>query len=270
MNTWIEDLNTACSALPRTGLERMDSVQLMRRFDSKYVVPQSWLPEMIEAMQGHAHLLEVEGQWDSAYSNVYFEPPGDDFLMDHLRGKARRMKVRTRTYGSNGLSFLEVKRRLPGGRTLKDRMLRDNADATEFNVAELDFLREHARDYDTLEPRLHGAFQRLTLVDFDRKERVTIDRDLTCGLHGEAPSPLLEGLAILEIKQPRPDRYGPAQRWLRNRDGRHGIVGRKTRVSKYTVSRLTCDPNIAGRTYLSTYRRLQDARAWAEDLQART
>ena len=115
MNTWIEDLKTACSALPRTGLERMDSVQLMRRFDSKYVVPESWLPEMIEAMQGHAHLLEVEGQWDSAYSNVYFEPPGDDFLMDHLRGKARRMKVRTRTYGSNGLSFLEVKRRLPGG-----------------------------------------------------------------------------------------------------------------------------------------------------------
>ena len=50
--------------------------------------------------------------------------------------------------------------------------------------------------------------------------------------------------------------------------GKAGIIGRKTRVSKYTVSRLLCDPDIAGRTYLSTYRRLEGARAWAENLQA--
>ena len=270
MKTWIEKLNSACSALPRTGLERMDSVQLMRRFDAKYVVPESWLPGLVEAMAPHAHLLEVDGQWDAPYHNLYFERPGDDFLLDHLRGKSRRMKVRTRTYGSNGLSFLEVKRRLPGGRTIKDRMLRKGEGQFGFNAEEQAFLAEHVRDSAQLEPRLHGDFQRLTLVDFDRKERVTVDRNLTCGLHGEAPQPLLAGLAIIEVKQPRPDRYGPAQRWLREKDGRHGIVGRKTRVSKYTVSRLKCDPNIAGRTYLATYRRLQDARAWAEDLQAQT
>ncbi|RPG80109.1 MAG: polyphosphate polymerase domain-containing protein [Crocinitomicaceae bacterium TMED114] len=268
MNTLIENLQLACDAMRRAGLERMDSVQLMRRFDAKYVVPESWLPGLVDAMKGHAHLLEVEGQWDARYDNVYYEPPGDDFLLDHLRGRSRRMKVRTRTYGSNGMSFLEVKRRFPGGRTLKDRMRR-TGEGVQLDAQEHTFLAQHVKNMD-LEPRLHGGFQRLTLVDFDRKERVTIDRGLTCGLHGEAPQSLLEGLAIIEVKQPRPDRYGPAQRWLRGKDGRQGIVGRKTRVSKYTVSRLMCDPDIAGRTYLSTYRRLQDARSWAEDLQAKT
>ena len=269
MNTWTENLNAACAALPRTGLDRMDSVELMRRFDSKYVIPESWLSEFVSAMP-HFHLLEVNGVWDSPYDNLYFERPSDDFLHDHLRGRSRRMKVRTRTYGSNGLSFLEVKRRTPGGRTQKERMLRTGTEPAKFTTDEQAFLAEHVADSQLLQPRLNGSFRRLTLVDFERKERVTIDRSLTCGLHGESEHPLLSGLAIIEIKQPRPDRYAPAQQWLRSKEGRRGIIGRKTRVSKYTVSRLLCDPDIAGRTYLSTYRRLEGARAWAENLQAQT
>ena len=39
-------------------------------------------------------------------------------------------------------------------------------------------------------------------------------------------------------------------------------------MSKYTMARLDRDPDIAGRAYLATYRRLQDAQSWAGDLQA--
>ena len=73
-------------------------------------------------MVPHAHVLEVADQVECRYDNLYFELPGEQFLQDHLRGKARRMKVRSRTYGSNGLTFLEVKERIPGGRTEKHRM----------------------------------------------------------------------------------------------------------------------------------------------------
>ena len=270
MNTLTETLASVCSTVKRTGLADMESVHLMRRFDAKYVVPEAWLPELVESLAGNAHLLEVAGEVDSRYENLYYELPGDPFLTDHLRGRARRMKVRERRYVSNDRTFLEAKRRFPGGKTEKVRVERAPNFSAPFTAIEREFIREHVSDDVELEPRLLGTFQRLTLVDFDRKERLTLDRGLTCGLVGQDAKPLLEGLAIIEVKQPRPDRYGPAQRWLRSRDKRQGVVGRKTRVSKYTMARLTCDPDIAARTYLATYRRLQDARSWAEDLQTQT
>ena len=246
----------------------MDAVQLMRRFDTKYVVPDIWLPALMEAMSAHAHVLSVSGQLESRYANLYFELPGDPFLQDHLRGKARRMKVRSRTYESNGLSFLEVKERQPGGRTIKSRMKRSVEKTELLDQAELDFLAPHVREVGALEPRLNGAFLRTTLVDFERKERVTIDRNLEAGMVGGPDRPLLKGLAVIEVKQPRPDRYSPVQKWLRNLDNRKGLIGRSTRISKYTMARLDQDQDIAGRAYLATYRQLQEAQSWAEQLQA--
>ena len=267
-NTLTEALAAAVAALPDTNLDALDSVQLMRRFDTKYVVPDAWLPELVEAMAAHAHVLSVSGQRECHYANLYFELPGDPFLQDHLRGKARRMKVRSRKYGSNGLSFLEVKERQPGGRTLKHRMKRSHEAMDSIDAAELDFLTSHVRGAEALEPRLNGSFLRTTLVDFDRKERVTIDRDLEAGMVGGEQQPLLNGLAVIEVKQPRPDRYSPVQKWLRNLDRRKGLIGRSTRMSKYTMARLDQDPDIAGRAYLATYRQLQEAQSWAEHLQA--
>lgn len=270
MNTLTDTMAAAVAQLPMTSLEEIANVQLMRRFDTKYVVPDSWLPELVMKMAGDAHLLAVNGELECRYDNLYFELPGDQFLQDHLRGKARRMKVRKRRYDSNGKVFLEVKERLPGGRTVKSRIQTDNGLNPEFNAEEIAFLQGHLKDATSLTPRLSGAFMRLTMVDFKRRERVTVDRQLSAALYGAEAAPMLEGLAVIEVKQPRPDRYSPVQRWLRSRRGGKGLIGRKTRMSKYTTARLSRDGNITGRTYLATYRRLLEASSWAEDLQART
>ena len=270
MNTLTDTMAAAVAQLPLASLEDVGNVQLMRRFDTKYVVPESWLPELVTVMAGEAHLLSVNGTLESRYDNLYFELPGDQFLQDHLRGKARRMKVRKRRYDSNGQVFLEVKERLPGGRTVKNRILTSNGLSPDFNAEERSFLQERLRDAASLTPKLSGAFVRTTLIDFNRRERVTIDRQLNAALFGGEPAPLLKGLAVIEVKQPRPDRYSPIQLWLRSIKERKGLIGRKTRVSKYTTARLSRDGNITGRTYLATYRRLQEASSWAEDLQART
>ena len=113
----------------------------------------------------------------------------------------------------------------------------------------------------------YGAFHRTTLVDFDRQERVTIDQDCKRGW-SDMTAPPCSRVAVIEIKQPRPDRYTPLQKWLRNLTDRKGAIGRSTRMSKYTMARLDRDPDIAGRAYLATYRRLMDAQSWAGDLQA--
>jgi len=270
MNTLTDSIAAAVAQLPVTSLEDVASVQLMRRFDTKYVVPDSWLPELVMKMAPEAHLLEINGTLECCYDNLYFELPGDQFLQDHLRGKARRMKVRKRRYDSNGKVFLEVKERLPGGRTIKNRIQTSNGLNPEFNAEEMAFLQGHLKDPTALTPRLTGAFLRTTMVDFKRRERVTVDRQLSAALFGAQAAPMLQGLAVIEVKQPRPDRYSPIQLWLRSRKERKGLIGRKTRVSKYTTARLSHDGNLTGRTYLATYRRLQEASSWAEDLQART
>lgn len=267
-NTLIETMAAALGAMPATDLEALDSVQLMRRFDTKYVVPESWLPALYEVMAPHAHVLEVNGHRNSAYENLYFEFPDDRFLQDHLRGKARRMKVRERHYCSNGMTFLEVKERLPGGRTVKERMRRSSDPNSPLSAEELSFLHQHLDLAEALEPRLQGTFERATLVDFTRKERVTVDRGLQVALSGSPLAPFLANLAVIEVKQPRPDRYSPVQQWLRGQNDRRGLVGRMTRMSKYTVGRMVCDPDITGRAYLATYRRLMEASSWAGDLQA--
>ena len=267
-NTLTDELAASVAALPRTSLDAMEAVQLMRRFDTKYVLPESWLPDLFATMVPHAHVLEVADQVECRYDNLYFELPGEQFLQDHLRGKARRMKVRSRTYGSNGLTFLEVKERIPGGRTEKHRMACQEGVSSSLTEPQFQFLEDRVDRARELEARLNGAFLRTTLVDFDRRERVTIDRSLEAGLVDHDLEPLLEGLAVIEIKQPRPDRYTPLQKWLRNLTDRKGAIGRSTRMSKYTMARLDRDPDIAGRAYLATYRRLQDAQSWAGDLQA--
>ena len=267
-NTLTDELAASVAALPRTSLDAMEAVQLMRRFDTKYVLPESWLPDLFATMAPHAHVLEVADQVECRYDNLYFELPGEQFLQDHLRGKSRRMKVRSRTYGSNRLTFLEVKERVPGGRTEKHRMACPEGVAYSLTEEQSQFLEDHLDRVRELEARLNGAFLRTTLVDFDRQERVTIDRSLEAGLVDHDMEPLLEGLAVIEIKQPRPDRYTPLQKWLRSLTDRKGAIGRSTRMSKYTMARLDRDPDIAGRAYLATYRRLQDAQSWAGDLQA--
>lgn len=267
-NTLTEKLAAVLTGLPKTSLESLDAVQLMRRFDTKYVLPEHWLPELFETMAAHAHVLSVNHQVECRYDNLYFELPGDQFLQDHLRGKARRMKVRSRSYGSNARTFLEVKERMPGGRTDKHRMERIGGETAVIAPEEMTFLSGRLQDAESLEPRLYGSFTRITLIDFERKERITIDRSLEAGLTGSPLQPLIPDLAVIELKQPKPDRYSPLQQWLRGIEHRKGAIGRRTRMSKYTMARLDQDPNIAGRAYLATYRRLQDAQSWAEDLQA--
>jgi hypothetical protein len=178
------------------------------------------------------------------------------------------MKIRKRRYASNGLVFLEVKERMPGGRTAKERIATGDDIHQPLSAADHAFLGRKLRGEEHIEPRLSGGFYRTTFVDFNRSERVTVDRSLNAQVLGEADAPLLEGLAVIEVKQPKPDRYSPIQIWLRSNSRRKGVIGRKTKVSKYTIARLARDGNIAGRAYLATYRRLMDAQSWAGDLQA--
>jgi hypothetical protein len=259
MQKQFEAIQAALEPFRRTSLDAMSELALLRRFDSKFVVPESWIPQILNGLQGSCSLLEVEGESITHYENLYFEWPEDGCLVDHLRGKGHRYKIRARSYSSSGVAFLEVKERMHNGRTLKHRVQRAEASVDPvLSAAERAFLKEALPHDRTLAPALTSSFERITLADFERGERVTIDRLLkfedAAGRRSD-----MHSLAVIELKQPRKTRNTPLHDVLKSwpSQERHGILGRSTRVSKYTVARLMCDPDLRRRTYGTTLRDLE-------------
>jgi hypothetical protein len=261
MKQQLEAINGALEPFRRTSLDAMSELALLRRFDSKFVVPESWIPQILSGLQGSCSLLEVEGQTSTHYENLYFEWPEDGCLVDHLRGKGHRYKIRARSYSSSGVAFLEVKERMHNGRTVKHRVQRAEAvvDAA-LSAAERAFLKAALPHDKALTPALTSSFERITLADFERGERVTIDRQLKFEDAAGRQSDLCS-LAVIELKQPRKTRNTPLHDVLKAwpSQERHGILGRSTRVSKYTVARLMCNPYLRRRTYGTTLRNLERA-----------
>ena len=56
MQSLDQNINAVCDEVRRTSLKDLNSVQLMRRFDSKFVVPESWIPELVIALEPSTHL----------------------------------------------------------------------------------------------------------------------------------------------------------------------------------------------------------------------
>ena len=57
------------------------------------------------------NILEVNNDKFSEYESLYFDQEDFKFYNDHHRGKSNRLKIRIRKYKSNGLAFLEVKKK---------------------------------------------------------------------------------------------------------------------------------------------------------------
>ena len=77
-------LNQLLRSRSPLGLEAIDDVALMDRFDSKYVVPQAWLKNLVEILEEHA-VLTIQNQVSTLYNNLYFDTPNGQCLEDHTR-----------------------------------------------------------------------------------------------------------------------------------------------------------------------------------------
>ena len=183
------------------SLERMDSVSLMNRVDTKYLTSRERMLELLrKALQeGYLVLENPEGGRTTAYDSVYFDTPGRRMYLLHHARRLVRTKIRARTYLSSGLTFLEVKLKNNHGRTKKKRVRIDSAsrwtDAEEFFFGKTGY---RAAD---LSEALRTDFTRITLVNPELTERVTIDCDLCFeDLRGGAEFSLGNAV-IIELKQ---------------------------------------------------------------------
>ena len=230
----------ALASFKPVSLEEMDSVKLMNRVDSKYLTNEATLLEILgDAEKAGYRVLVTDGNRINPYDSMYFDTDDLRMFQDHRNGKLVRQKVRTRTYLSSGLAYLEIKRKNNKGRTNKKR--------TRIPVDEFsDFRRDsNADEYlarhswftkDDLSPVLETQFNRITLVNPAMTERVTIDTCLVFKNARNGITASLKNAVIIELKQD-----GRASSQMKEIFMAHRV--KPVRVSKYCMAVTLTEPD---------------------------
>jgi len=192
-------LERALHAFEPISLAQMESaLHLLNRSEQKYVMAQHVLPCVLSELSCAYRILVVANLPTSRYRTLYYDTPDLAMYFRHHAGAASRYKVRAREYIDSHLAFLEVKHRIDGRRTRKQRI--PTHDLTRVTSARAqDFLAETCPyPAGDLAASLWNHFTRITLVSKQRPERVTLDLDLSYRRDGESAA--LPGIVVGEVK----------------------------------------------------------------------
>ncbi len=196
-------------------LEQMSGIKLMNRTDTKFVTTEPMLCELLQLAHTDYYAQDIDGERIARYFTAYFDTPDHVMYVMHQNGHLNRQKVRIRSYVDSHLDFLEVKTKNNRGRTKKKRV-----DMAGFDPLQPDdhirflrqdkqmeaydhFLREHlfVATPEQLTEQLQNRFNRITLVNRSRTERLTIDTALRFRNIATGRQHDLTGLAIIELKR---------------------------------------------------------------------
>lgn len=195
-------------------LEEMSGIRLMNRTDTKFVTNIATLRKLLKLAVWQYRAQEIEGKRQARYYTMYFDTPDMQMYTCHHSGHANRQKLRIRSYVDSGLNFLEVKTKNNHRRTRKKRTTMFDFDplAPARNIA-FDSHDDNFKEYDCFlrenlwyKPEIMGEaienrFNRITLVNNNKTERLTIDTDLCFhNIHTGNDCSLPE-LAIIELKR---------------------------------------------------------------------
>ena len=220
------------------SLEEVLKASLMRRKDSKYVFDVGLLPALLEKISGQYHVLEIKDVRAQEYQTYYYDTPELAMYHMHHRGLVNRHKIRFRKYGSSNLMFLEVKKKNGKGVTIKNRIQTGNGEVA-IKSTEEEFLAEFTPyKFDNIVPVLENSFKRITLVNENQTERVTLDYGLFFNSSLSENSVEVPGVAIAEIKYGNHLSGSGFHAALRS----SGISPR--RISKYCIGMAMLNPGL--------------------------
>jgi hypothetical protein len=198
------DISAILEAMQPISLDEMGGIRLMDRIDAKFVAPASLLPPLLEKMSPHFRVQHINDARIASYCTQYLDTPDCKMFVMHQNGKLNRQKIRIRSYVESNLSFLEVKNKTNKGRTHKKRIpvgLSQLASIHELSE-EKPFLEKNSLfDVGALEPSLSNSFKRITLVNSNATERITVDLNLSFRSCKTGNETTLNKLMILELKQ---------------------------------------------------------------------
>ena len=158
-------------------LAEMGSVKLMNRTDTKFVTTMPRLLQLLDMAHDDYYVQDIGGERNMLYDTTYFDTRDYAMYMEHQHGHVNRQKIRFRTYVSSHLQFMEVKTKNNHGRTKKKRIEVSDMDLAD--PLKRQFIGERLHfSVDTLQPHMHNYFRRVTLVNRQKTERLTIDTAL--------------------------------------------------------------------------------------------
>ena len=232
-------------------LDEMSGVKLMNRIDTKYVVTEAQLRDILLRIRESYYAQEVENNRLSPYSTVYYDTPEMAMYMIHHNRHTVRDKVRVRTYVDSNLTFCEVKHKNNKGRTKKKRIAVEPIPNIIDNPEAVAFLAEkQPYEVSTLSPHLITIFDRFTLVNYGKTERLTIDCNLRFENLKNGASALMSPLAIMELKQD-----GRAYSLLK--DVLFDMRIRPFKVSKYCIGTAMTNPLVKQNRFKKKLRRIE-------------
>ena len=197
-------LDEVLAGMDPISLEEMNSVKLMNRIDTKYLLNRQILDVLADHWSSSFYVQEISGSRIAHYRTLYFDTPDALTYTVHHNQHLHRQKIRQREYVDTGTVFCEVKNKVNSGRTKKKRMEIPAAEwGSLYNLPEMkQFLMEKVwLTQEPLTPRLQNRFSRITLVNEAKTERITIDsgicfRNMLNDRESEVPE-----LVIVEVKQ---------------------------------------------------------------------
>ena len=211
------------------SLNEMDSVALLNRTDTKYVLSKRDLRKVLSTITSNYRILEISGNRSANYKTLYFDTPDLLFYTKHHNGKSNRYKVRFRKYLDSELCFLEIKFKNNKGRTIKKRVKCAGFEE-ELSAESIAFIEKVMGEKVLLKAALWNTFSRITLVSKKDEERATIDLGLAFEFDGDFKS--IADLAIIEVKQAKASRESFIVKSLKELHIRPG------NMSKYAVGKV--------------------------------
>jgi hypothetical protein len=180
IDIFLEKINDEAWLFEKITLDQMEGVKLMDRVDIKYLIPLHLLPIVLHDAREHYKLLEINNERLCSYETLYYDTEDYQLYHSHQSGRLNRYKVRFRNYVDSNQSFFEIKHKNNKGRTLKTRIKQPNTFEKVLNIEKAEFLEKTTPlSANELKANLLVNYKRMTLINNNSKERLTMDLDLT-------------------------------------------------------------------------------------------
>jgi len=219
------------------SLEQMKDIRLMNRVDTKYVTNTGALARILALAQSKYYMQQTDAIRSSHYTTDYYDTDDLNMYTIHHDGRSTREKIRVRSYADFDLSFFEIKKKNNKKKTSKKRIpVHDGYSVCGPEIS--DFMERHSRySPQSISPSLSNDFYRLTLVNHDKTERVTIDYDLKFTNPRTSLSRSLTDIVIVEVKRDG-NTFSPIRDILRQ------CRVMPVSISKYCIGQAVTNPAI--------------------------
>ncbi|MCQ2256478.1 MAG: polyphosphate polymerase domain-containing protein [Bacteroidaceae bacterium] len=232
-------------------LEQMSDIRLMNRLDTKYVASKEQLIKLLNLVQDKYYVQETLENRVIPYLTTYYDTKDHYLYTMHHNKRAKRMKVRVRTYVASNLTFLEVKNKNNHARTKKKRIEVPSQDDFRNTEGAYELVkRKTGLGLDGLNAVVRNNFERVTLVNIGKTERLTIDFNIgfhnfeTNNDHGT------DQLVIIELKRDG-NVFSPVCNLLRD------IHVHPTGFSKCCIGMALTDPSLKQNNFKPKLRNLE-------------